>query len=99
MRGRRCVLRVYLFTCVLVYVCTCFLHNFQNNTIRLRRVDRAMDSDAVFDETRAELFDVLIETLDHVRADSVRALAARLPIGQGRERGGAHFQSALGVGV
>jgi len=50
-----------------------------------------MDSDAVFNETRAELTEIFVETLDHVRADGVRALATRLPIGQGRERGGADF--------
>ena len=58
-----------------------------------------MDSDAVFNETRAELTEIFIEALDHVRADGVRALAARLPIGQGRERGRADFEPSLGVGV
>lgn len=58
-----------------------------------------MDCDSVLDEARSELREVFFEMLDHVRADGVRALATRLPIGQGRERGGADFESALGVGV
>ena len=58
-----------------------------------------MDGDAIFGETRGELIEILVEALDHVRADGVRALAARFPIGQGRERGRADFEPSLGVGV
>ena len=50
-----------------------------------------MDGDSVFNEAGGKLSEVLVEALDHVRADSVGALTPRLPIGQGRERGGADF--------
>lgn len=58
-----------------------------------------MDSDPIFGQARGELEDVLVEALDHVRADGVRALATRLPVWQGGEGRGADFQSAFGVGV
>ena len=58
-----------------------------------------MDGDTVLGETSGELIEVFVEALDHVRADGVRALAARFPIGQGRERGRADFEPSLGVGV
>ena len=58
-----------------------------------------MNHDSIFHEPLNELCHVFIQMLDHVGAHRVGALAARLPIGQGGQRGGADFQPALGVGV
>jgi hypothetical protein len=77
------VFRVYLFTCVRVYVFTRLCHNSQHNFIGLRRIFGAVDGDSVFNETRDELVKIFVEALDHVRADEMGVLSPRLPIGQG----------------
>ena len=50
-----------------------------------------MDGDSVFNEAGGKLSEVLVEALDHVRADSVGALTPRLPIGKRLQRRGADF--------
>lgn len=50
-----------------------------------------MDCDTILHEPLRELFNILIEVLDHIRADGVGALTPRLPIGQRDQRGSADF--------
>jgi len=58
-----------------------------------------MDDDTVFLVLGNELFEILVEMIDHIGADGVRALASLAPIGYGFKCGGASIQTALGVVV
>ncbi|MBK8782723.1 MAG: hypothetical protein IPO22_13155 [Anaerolineales bacterium] len=77
----------------------CVIRNFNNSAYRLCRIFCVVDDDAVLFVLCDELREILIEMIDHIRADCARALAFLAPIGDGLERKGAAFQSAFGVVV